>query len=179
MTMYIIRGSTVTAYASAPARSAEDGLRVTSAAKLAASELTIAALAAIWNGLPGKTPITKFKDRKTAVERLWAAFKELPAATIPTKGAVEPRAGSKQGQVIAMLQRPEGATIEEMATAMGWQRHTVRGLLAGALKKKLGLEIETEKTERGRCYRIAGGRPAARRTRARSGDDQPVSPAGE
>jgi hypothetical protein len=137
-------------------------LRVTAAAKLDQSGLSTAALAAIWNGLPGKTPITKFKDRKTAVARLWAAFKELPAAAVPAKSAVEPRADSKQGQVIAMLQRPEGATIEEMATAMGWQRHTVRGLLAGALKKKLGLEIETEKTERGRCYRIAGSHPAAR-----------------
>ena len=54
-----------------------------------------------------------------------------------------------------MLQRPEGATIEEVASAMGWQRHTVRGLFSGALKKKLGLTLASAKEERGRVYRIA------------------------
>jgi len=57
--------------------------------------------------------------------------------------------------VIGLLQRPEGATIDEVAATMGWQRHTVRGLISGALKKKLGLQVISEKTERGRLYRIA------------------------
>jgi hypothetical protein len=95
------------------------------------------------------------------VQRLWAAFSQLPVAAMPTSGSVEPRAGSKQAQVIGLLQRPEGATIEEMASAMGWQRHTVRGLISGALKKKLGLDIVTQKTDRGRCYRIGESGPAA------------------
>jgi Protein of unknown function (DUF3489) len=63
---------------------------------------------------------------------------------------------TKQARMIAMLQRPEGATVEQMAEAMGWARHTVRGALAGALKKKLGLTITSEKTEgAARTYRIA------------------------
>ncbi|HYU11065.1 MAG TPA: DUF3489 domain-containing protein [Stellaceae bacterium] len=49
-----------------------------------------------------------------------------------------------------------------MANAMGWQRHTVRGLISGALKKKLGLDIVSEKTDRGRFYRISESRSAAR-----------------
>ena len=51
-----------------------------------------------------------------------------------------------------MLQRP---TVDEVASAMGWQRHTVRGLFSGALKKKLGLTLASSKEERGRVYRIA------------------------
>jgi hypothetical protein len=55
-----------------------------------------------------------------------------------------------------MLRRPEGATVPEMVEATGWQPHTVRGAMAGARKKKLGLQIRSEKVEeRGRVYRIA------------------------
>jgi hypothetical protein len=63
---------------------------------------------------------------------------------------------SKQDEVTAMLRRPEGATIVEVANATGWQRHTVRGVFSGALKKKLGLTIASAKEERGRIYRING-----------------------
>ena len=55
-----------------------------------------------------------------------------------------------------MLRSAGGATVEEIAAATGWQRHTVRGAIAGALKKKLGLDVISEKFEgRGRVYRIA------------------------
>jgi hypothetical protein len=54
-----------------------------------------------------------------------------------------------------MLRRPEGATVDEIASAMGWQRHTVRGLFSGTLKKKLGLTVASAQEERGRVYRIA------------------------
>ena len=54
-----------------------------------------------------------------------------------------------------MLQAPDGATIAEIAAAFGWQRHTVRGVIAGALKKKLGLDVTSEKIDgRGRVYRL-------------------------
>jgi hypothetical protein len=57
--------------------------------------------------------------------------------------------------MISMLSRPDGATIAEIVEATRWQQHTVRGALAGALKKKLGLTIVSEKVEgRGRVYRI-------------------------
>ena len=57
--------------------------------------------------------------------------------------------------MIAMLSQPEGATVDEIAAATGWQRHTVRGAMAGALKKKLGLTIASEKIEeRGRVHRL-------------------------
>ena len=66
------------------------------------------------------------------------------------------REGSKQAQPIAMLRHAKGATIDEIAAALSWQPHTVRGAIAGALKKKLGLDVTSEKDEkRGRIYRIA------------------------
>jgi hypothetical protein len=65
------------------------------------------------------------------------------------------RANSKQAQLIEMLKRPEGVTIEEIVAKLKWQAHTVRGAFAGALKNRLGLKVESEKVEgRGRVYRI-------------------------
>jgi hypothetical protein len=66
------------------------------------------------------------------------------------------RQNSKQATVIQMLQRPEGATINQICEVTGWQAHTVRGTFAGAFKKKLGLTITSEKPEGGeRIYRVA------------------------
>ncbi len=68
---------------------------------------------------------------------------------------VRTRADSKQAMVIAMLTRAEGATIKQICEATLWQAHTVRGTLAGAFKKKLGLTITSNKdTGAERCYRI-------------------------
>ena len=73
------------------------------------------------------------------------------APKLPTQ-----RAGTKQAQIIAMLQRPGGATVAEMVEATGWLAHTVRASISGALKKKLGLPITAEKVEgRGTVYRLA------------------------
>ena len=65
------------------------------------------------------------------------------------KGPAEagtPRAGTKQAQMIELLKRPEGATVEQIAAATGWQKHTIRGAISGALKKKLGLTVEATRT---------------------------------
>ncbi len=65
------------------------------------------------------------------------------------------RPNSKQAQLIEMLKSPKGATIEEIVKKFEWQAHTVRGAIAGALKKKLGLDVQSEKIEgRGRVYRL-------------------------
>ena len=81
---------------------------------------------------------------------------DTPTETEGAPKARTPREGTKQATLIAMLRAPEGATIEEIMAATGWQSHTVRGAMAGALKKKLGLEVTSEKVEgRGRVYRIA------------------------
>ena len=74
----------------------------------------------------------------------------------PTKAATAgTRADSKQAKLIEMLKRPDGATIDEIVKKFEWQPHTVRGAIAGALKKKLGLVVQSEKIEgRGRVYRL-------------------------
>jgi hypothetical protein len=82
------------------------------------------------------------------------ATTQTPDATDTAK-PVAIRAGTRQAQIIAMLQRPEGATVAEMVEATGWLAHTVRGCISGALKKKLGLPIAAEKVEgRGTVYKL-------------------------
>ena len=73
----------------------------------------------------------------------------------PASSERKAREGTKQALVIEMLRRTDGASIAEIVEATGWLSHTARGVLAGSLKKKLGLAIESEKEEtRGRVYRI-------------------------
>lgn len=84
--------------------------------------------------------------------------KSTPDTTTETKPAPKartPREDTKLATLIAMLRAPEGANIEEIMAATGWQSHTVRGAMAGALKKKLGLEVTSQKVEgRGRVYSL-------------------------
>ena len=94
-----------------------------------------------------------------------AAATAKPKKTIPVKKAAKApkaanpkaegaREGSKTAQVVAMLQRKNGATLAEIMHKMGWQKHTVRGVMAGAMKKA-GYTVESFKSDKGeRTYRI-------------------------
>ena len=191
-----------------------------------AADWSAARLVEIWNSLPGASPVKKFKDRQTAVSRIWKALQSLgqvapatdgpppaaeaapiqeanettePAAAIPDafeaatatpvasqtpdvapdeapakkkttarknapkapkaaksqEATKAPRESSKTAQVVGMLQRPEGARLSEIMASMGWQKHTVRGFMAGAMKKA-GFTVESFKPEGGeRTYRIS------------------------
>lgn len=68
----------------------------------------------------------------------------------------ETQRSSKQARVIAMLQSPAGATISAMMKATGWQSHSVRGFLAGVVRKRLQLKLASQKVEGTRVYQIAG-----------------------
>lgn len=73
----------------------------------------------------------------------------------PEPKAPTPRTGTKQAQLIAMLQAPEGATMDEITAALSWLPHTARGAMSGALGRKLGLVVTSTKDDtRGRIYRI-------------------------
>jgi hypothetical protein len=100
------------------------------------------------------------EDALTAPVGATDAPNEGPAPETPSEPdaapkARTPREGTKQAKLIAMLRAPDGATIEEIKVALDWAAHTIRGALAGALKKKLGLEVTSEKVQgRGRVYRL-------------------------
>ena len=98
-------------------------------------------------GVPRKGPVTL--QALDAVIKAASVSADEPAKTPRT------RDNSKQAQVIAMLRRPEGATIAQICASTGWQSHTVRGTFAGSFKKKLGLTVESSKDTGGeRVYRL-------------------------
>jgi hypothetical protein len=95
--------------------------------------------------------VTDAGQRAIGIEPL--ADPQPTAAETPKP--VNIRAGTKQAQIIALLQRPEGAAITEIVAETGWMAHSVRGLISGALKKKLGLVINVAREDgRGSVYRI-------------------------
>ena len=98
---------------------------------------------------------------KTAKKRPSASSAtRAPAARPSTPGdpdAQKSGAGTKQSRIIAMLRSPGGTTIAAMTKATGWQQHSVRGFLAGVVRKRLKLKLGSEKVDGDRVYRIAGG----------------------
>lgn len=115
---------------------------------------TEAGLAAI--GIEPVVATTMTNLRKAKLELVCApkdASETPPDHVTPKPIAI--RAGTKQAQIIAMLQRPEGATVAEIVAATGWLSHTVRGSISGTLGKKLGLVVNSTKAaSRGRVYSI-------------------------
>ncbi len=92
------------------------------------------------------------KQKKTANKPLTRVTKARP---VPTQTVVTPK--TKLGRLESLLRQPEGATIGQMAKALNWQHHSVRGAISGSLKKKQGLTVVAEKVADGeRVYRIAG-----------------------
>ena len=88
-----------------------------------------------------------------APKRRGRARKSTPTGA-DTGAPRKTRDGTKQARLIAMLRRKEGATIAQIVEATDWQPHTIRGAFAGALKKKLGLTVTSEKVGDQRIYRV-------------------------
>ncbi len=98
----------------------------------------------------------------SASKKLASSAAPAPAAKVAQKPAANTKAdgadpNSKQSRVVAMLQGPAGATIAGMMKATGWQQHSVRGFLAGVVRKRLKLRLASEKVGGNRIYRISGG----------------------
>ena len=151
MRIYIIGNDGIMLCREEPATVNEGEFAVASNAELHAAPLSGKRLLALWNALPGVEKRKKVGDRDALIDQLWSAIEMLP----DPEPQSDPKRPSKQDEVIAMLRRSEGPTVDEVARATGWQRHTVRGVFSGTLKKKLGLTLASAKEERGRVYRIA------------------------
>jgi hypothetical protein len=104
--------------------------------------------------------MSKPTARSTARKTAKPASRKRPVPA-PTRSAAGP--DTKHARVIAMLRKPAGATIAAIMAATDWQQHSVRGFLAGVVRKKLGLNLVSDQTDKGRVYRIKEGRasPAA------------------
>jgi hypothetical protein len=150
MRIYIIGNDGITLCRKAPATLDDGEIAVASNEELHAAPLSAKRLLALWNALPGVEKRKKVGDREALIDQLWSAIEMLP----DPEPRADPKRPSKQDVVIAMLRQPEGATVDEVASVTGWQRHTVRGVFSGALKKKLGLPLASAKEKRGRVYRI-------------------------
>ena len=110
------------------------------------------------------------KMRSASSAAAGGAAKPSQQTTIDPKGkSINP--DSKQSRVIAMLQAPAGATIAAMMQATGWQQHSVRGFLAGVVRKRLKLKLKSRKVDGERVYHIAGANSgkAARRSSEQRG----------
>src|SRR6266436_4690605 len=89
--------------------------------------------------------------------------KSKPGRSAHSSPETSARSDTKHARILAMLRSPAGATIAAIVTATEWQQHSVRGFLAGVVRKKLDLNLVSEQTDRGRVYRIKDGKapPAA------------------
>ena len=124
----------------------EDGGQTTAPAEADTASTPAEAVTAVETPAPateanGASTPAKRKAKAKATK----AKAAKPGKTAPTEKPT-PRAGTKQAQMIEMLKRPEGATVEQIAAATGWQHHTILGAITGALKKKLGLTVEATRT---------------------------------
>jgi hypothetical protein len=100
------------------------------------------------------TAATHSASRKSNKSR--SRKRPAPASSKPVA-----RPGTKHERIIAMLQTPAGATIASLVTATKWQQHSVRGFFAGVVRKKLGLNLVSEQTDKGRVYRIKDGKTSS------------------
>jgi Protein of unknown function (DUF3489) len=105
--------------------------------------------------------MTKPKFKPKATTRSSARKTGKPAsrkrsALVSPRLAARP--GTKHARIIAMLRTPAGATIASLVTATEWQQHSVRGFLAGVVRKRLGLNLVSEQTDKGRVYHIRDSR---------------------
>ena len=129
MRTYIIGNDGIALCRETPAAVNDGEMVVSSKEELLAAPLNGKRLLALWNALPGVEKRRRVGDRAALIEQLWSAIERLP----DPEPRGDPKRPSKQDAVIAMLRQPEGATVDEVGSVTGWQRHSVRGVFSGTL----------------------------------------------
>jgi hypothetical protein len=145
-----------------------------------AVELPTSKLISIWNNLPGVALVARFTSRKVAISRIWQALRTLPQETsgqssgrgdsrlrsgrtkiavnnsVPdSKKSANSPDGTRTGVILTLLNRTGGATIDDLRQATGWKSHSVRGFISGTIRKKMNLQIASDRNESGvRVYRV-------------------------
>jgi Protein of unknown function (DUF3489) len=100
--------------------------------------------------------MTKPKSKTKVATR--SSARKISKGKSPGQSTKSPvRSNTKHARIIALLRAPAGTTIASIMAATEWQQHSVRGFLAGVVRKKLGLNLVSELTDRGRTYRIKDG----------------------
>ena len=103
--------------------------------------------------------MTKPKSKsKAATRSTRKTVRPASRRSAPPASRSAARSDTKHARIIAMLRTPAGATIAAIMTVTEWQQHSVRGFLAGVVRKKLGLNLVSEQTDKGRVYRIKDGK---------------------
>ena len=96
---------------------------------------------------------------RSAARKISKGKSRTRSVSLPSKSAVRP--DTKHARIIAMLRAPAGTTIAAIMAATDWQQHSVRGFLAGVIRKKLGLNLVSEQTDKGLVYRIRDGKASS------------------
>ncbi len=110
-------------------------------------------LVELWNQLPGVKPVIRFTDRNTAIQRIWAAVRDLAPGSKELV-AKNPNSATKADRVVALLKAATGASLGAIMELTGWQSHSVRGFISGQLAKRRGFKIQSFKRDGERIYRI-------------------------
>ena len=108
--------------------------------------------------------MTKSKSKAKATSRSGPRKTSKPKSrtrSVPSSAKPATQPGTKHARILAMLRAPAGTTVAAIMTGTDWQQHSVRGFLAGVVRKTLGLNLVSEQTDKGRVYRIKDGKTSS------------------